>query len=104
VDYIFLYKSVAVQHKLKYLELPAKINLSDPLLNDHYSLVETTVRGSKPGETMIMKGQAMVYGLSILRNSPNRKAAEAFVEFLLSEDGGRRILREMGQASVYDNK
>ena len=53
---------------------------------------------------MIMKGQAMVYGLAILRNSPNRKAAEAFVEFLLSEDGGRRILREMGQAPVYDNK
>ena len=104
VDYIFLYKSVAIQHKLKYLELPAKINLSDPLLNDHYSLVETTVRGSKPGETMIMKGQAMVYGLAILRNSPNRKAAEAFVEFLLAEDGGRKILAEMGQAPVYDIK
>ena len=103
VDYIFLYKSVAVQHRLKYLELPAKINLSNPLLNNYYSLVETTVRGSKPGETMVMKGEAMVYGLTILRSAPNKKTAEAFVEFILSEEGGRKILREMGQAPVYDN-
>ena len=103
MDYIFLYKSVAVQHRLKYLELPAKINLSNPLLNNYYSLVETTVRGSKPGETMVMKGEAMVYGLTILRSAPNKKTAEAFVEFILSEEGGRKILREMGQAPVYDN-
>lgn len=102
VDYIFLYKSVAVQHKLKYLELPAKINLSDPLLNDHYGKAEVLVRGAKPGETMVMKGEAMIYGLAIMNNAPNKTVAMAFVEFLLSEEGGRKILREMGQAPVYN--
>ena len=29
-DYMFQYKSVAIQHNLKYIELPDEINLSDP--------------------------------------------------------------------------
>lgn len=102
VDYIFLYKSVAVQHKLKYIQLPAEINLSSPLLNGLYSKVETSVRGSKPGETMVMKGDAMVYSLTILNNAPNKAVAKAFVDYLLSGNGGRKILKEMGQAPVYD--
>ena len=37
IDYMFQYKSVAIQHGLKYIELPREINLSDPSLNDLYS-------------------------------------------------------------------
>lgn len=100
VDYIFLYKSVAVQHKLKYLELGDSVNLSQPLLNSWYSKAEVKVRGSALGDTLLIKGEAMIYGLTILKNAPNRKAAEAFVKFLLSEEGGRKILSEMGQSPV----
>jgi len=102
VDYIFLYKSVAVQHNLRYAQLPESVNLSNPNLNDIYSKVSVQVRGAKPGETMTMNGEAMVYGVTILRNAPNKKTAEAFIEFLLSEEGGRKILSEMGQSPVYD--
>lgn len=102
VDYIFLYKSVAVQHNLRYTQLPESVNLSNPNLNDVYSKVSVQVRGAKPGETMTMNGEAMVYGIAVLRDAPNKKAAEAFIEFLLSEEGGRKILREMGQSPVYD--
>lgn len=102
VDYIFLYKSVAVQHNLRYTQLPESVNLSNPDLNDIYSKVSVQVRGAKPGETMTMSGEAMVYGVTVLRDAPNKKAAEAFIEFLLSEEGGRKILREMGQSPVYD--
>lgn len=100
VDYIFLYRSVAEQHHLKYLALPERINLSNTALNEHYSTVQTTVRGSRPGEKMVMKGEAMIYSVTILNNAPNRPVAEAFLEFLLSENGGRRILERMGQAPV----
>ncbi|MEN6618254.1 MAG: tungstate ABC transporter substrate-binding protein WtpA [Rikenellaceae bacterium] len=100
VDYIFLYKSVAEQHHLKYLALPLKINLGDPSLNQHYSEVQTTVRGSRPGEKLTMKGEAMVYGVTILNNAPNKPVAKAFLDYLLSEDGGRKILKEMGQEPV----
>ncbi|MFA6334727.1 MAG: extracellular solute-binding protein [Bacteroidales bacterium] len=100
VDYIFLYRSVAKQHHLKYLKLPDKINLGNPELNSHYAKVKTTVRGLRPGEKLVMKGEAMVYGVTILNNAPNRKVAETFLEFFLSDDGGRKILKEMGQAPV----
>lgn len=100
VDYIFLYKSVAVQHGLRYIELSDSVNLSNPELNEWYSNAEVKVRGSAPGDTIIIKGEAMVYGVTILKNSPNKRAAEEFVKYLLSEDGGRRILSEMGQSPV----
>lgn len=101
VDYIFLYKSVAIQHGLKFIELGDSVNLSSPDLNSWYSNAEVSVRGAAPGETILVRGEAMVYGVTILNNSPNRRAAEAFVEFLLSEDGGRKILSGMGQSPVF---
>ncbi|GEM_PF-50504 len=97
VDYIFLYKSVAVQHGLKYLELPPEVNLGDPSKEQLYSKVSVTVRGSKPGDKMVMRGQAMVYGASILSGAPNRAAAEAFMNYLTSSQGGGAILLRMGQ-------
>lgn len=100
VDYIFLYKSVAIQHDLKYLELPAKINLGNPLCNDYYSGAEVKVRGSKPGETITIKGEAMVYGITQIKNAPNKTVAEAFMKFVLDENGGRKILKRMGQEPV----
>ena len=50
IDYMFQYKSVAIQHGLKYIELPEEINLSDPSKNNIYSSVSTDVAGSKPGD------------------------------------------------------
>jgi len=102
LDYIFLYKSVAVQHNLRYAQLPESVNLSNPELNDIYSKVSVQVWGAKPGATMTMSGEAMVYGVTVLRNAPNKKTAEAFIEFLLSEEWGRKILREIEQSPVYD--
>ena len=101
VDYIFLYKSVAEQHHLKYLQLPDMINLGNPNCNSQYEKAKTMVRGSKPGEMMEMKGEAMVYGVTLLNNAPNKKVAEAYLEFLLSEKGGRKILKRMGQEPIY---
>jgi molybdate/tungstate transport system substrate-binding protein len=102
VDYIFLYKSVAIQHNLKYLDLPREINMGDPAFNHLYGNATVTVRGSRPSQKMIMRGEAMVYGVTILNSAPNRAAAEAFLEFLLSEKGGKEILRKMGQNPVDD--
>lgn len=100
VDYIFLYKSVAVQHNLKYLNLPQAVNMGDPTLSDFYSRASTEVRGSRPGERILITGEPMVYGVTILKNAPNRRAAEAFIEYLRSEDGGKRVLTQMGQKAL----
>jgi molybdate/tungstate transport system substrate-binding protein len=101
LDYIFIYKSVAVQHNLKFIELGDSVNLSNSALNDWYATSSVEVRGSSPGETLKINGEAMVYGIAILNNAPNKKGAEAFLDFLLSEEGGRKILNQMGQTPVY---
>jgi len=82
------------------MTLPDKINLGNPLHNEHYSTVQVIVRGSRPDEKIVIKGEAMIYSVAILKNAPNKAAAEAFMAFLLSESGGRKILKEMGQDPV----
>ncbi len=110
IDYIFLYRSVAKQHQLKYLILPDSINLKTPKLNSYYKTTSTDILGKEPGTTITQHGQAMVYGLTILKNAPNKNLAIKFIDFVLSADGGRKILEENGQPaiilteSIYHNK
>lgn len=98
IDYIFIYKSVAIQHKLPYLELPDSINLGNPGLKDFYSQVSVEVTGNKPGETFTQVGEPMVYGITIPENCSNLPAAIAFVKFLVTD--GQEIMQKMGQTSI----
>ncbi len=100
IDYIFLYRSVAVQHKLKYLVLPDAINLKSATFAQQYAAVKVEINGSKPGEKQTMTGEPMIYSFTILRNAPNRAAAIAFAEFLLSKNNGQAIMIRNGQPSV----
>ncbi len=100
IDYIFLYRSVAVQHNLKFITLPDQVNLKSSEFEDLYNNVSTNINGKKPGETYEQVGEPMVYGVTILNNAPNRKLALAFVEFLLTSDKGMAIMAKLGQPSV----
>lgn len=104
IDYIFIYRSIAEQHKLKYIILPDEINLKKSELNSLYNTVEVEVNGKKPGEKIVQKGEAMVYGLSILKNSQNIKVAKVFVEFMLNENKGMKTLIQLGQPSVIPSQ
>jgi molybdate/tungstate transport system substrate-binding protein len=96
IDYMFQYKSVAIQHGLKYIVLPKEINLSDPSKNDIYSSVSTEVAGSKPGLKMKVTGDFINYSITILDNAPKKEEAVKFMEFLLSPEG-LNIFRKNGQ-------
>ena len=48
IDYIYLYRSVAEQHQLKYLILPDSINLKNPELKKYYSTVSIEINGKNP--------------------------------------------------------
>lgn len=97
VDYLFLYKSVAKQHGLKFIPLPDSINLGNPLLTEHYRQVSVTVRGTAPGDSITFYGEPMIYALTIPHQAPNKKLAEQFLEFVLHPDKGMRIMYECGQ-------
>jgi molybdate/tungstate transport system substrate-binding protein len=100
VDYIFLYKSVAIQHQLKYIVLPDDINLKNPAMAQTYATVSTEINGKEPGKKDVIKGEPMIYGVTMLRDAPNKKVAIAFLQFLLEKDKGMKIMEKNGQPSV----
>jgi molybdate/tungstate transport system substrate-binding protein len=100
IDYIFLYRSVAIQHKLKYLVLPDEINLKSMGFAAQYATTSTEINGKEPGKKETVKGEPMVYGVTMLRDAPNKPAAIAFLQFLLSKEKGMKIMERNGQPSV----
>ena len=100
IDYIFIYRSIAQQHHLKYVILPDSINLKSPELSNYYSRATVSISGKTPGETSLKKGETMVYGITIPKQAPNKEAAEKFIEFLLSKNKGMKIVEKNGQPSI----
>ncbi|MBE0674304.1 MAG: tungstate ABC transporter substrate-binding protein WtpA [Bacteroidales bacterium] len=99
VDYVFQYRSVAVQHGLLYINLPPSINLGSTLFSEKYQEVSQDVVGSKPGEKISIQGDYIMYGITILKEAPNREAAERFLAFLAGKRGSE-ILAGTGQNPI----
>ena len=97
MDYAWEYLSVAVQHGLKYIQLDDHINLGNYKYDAFYNQAEVQVTGKKPGTFKIKKGKSCTYGVTMVKNCANPEAAEAFLAYLLSPEGGLKILKEMGQ-------
>lgn len=100
IDFLFIYRSVAEQHGLRWLALPDEINLKKAEMTERYRSVSVTISGTAPGTTMSQAGEPMIYGVTIPRNAPNPRAAMAFLDFLLDKDRGLAILEENGQPGV----
>jgi molybdate/tungstate transport system substrate-binding protein len=99
IDYMFIYKSVATQHKLKFLNLNDTVNLGKPELDAVYQQVSVQIQGSKPGDTLNIKASPMTYGICELNDAPNPEAAKAFMELLRSKTG-IEIMERNGQNSL----
>jgi molybdate/tungstate transport system substrate-binding protein len=97
MDYAWEYLSVAVQHELKYLLLDDHINLGNYKFDDFYAQAKVKVTGKKPGTWITRQGQSCTYGITLVKEAPNREGAVAFMAYLLSPEGGLKVLQEMGQ-------
>jgi molybdate/tungstate transport system substrate-binding protein len=97
MDFAWEYLSVAVQHKLKYVKLPNEINLGDHRLDHFYKQAKVEVTGDKPGATITRVGSSCTYGLTIVKSAPNQDLAISFLQYMMSPDGGLKILEESGQ-------
>jgi len=102
IDYLFIYRSVALQHHLKFITLPQEINLGNKDFAINYASANLEVKGKKPGEKMTQTGEAMIYGFTVPLNAPNRKAAEAFAAFLLDPQNGLKIMEKNGQPPIIN--
>jgi len=98
-DYMFQYKSVAIQHNLKYIELPDYINLGNPSLNDYYHSVSLDVKGNSPDSKIRVFGDYINYSLSVLTDAVSKSEAIDFVSLILSSEG-QEIIRKCGQDPI----
>lgn len=100
IDCFIIYRSVAVQHQLAFIELPLEVNLSLPAYDSLYSLACANIAANRPGETRQVCGEAIVYGLSIPKNAQNPILAQKFASFVLNKDNGLKIMAENGQPPI----
>lgn len=89
IDYLAIYRSDALQHHLKLLNLPAKINLSDPTYASFYA---EGIAHTKNGD---LTGKPIVYAITIVATSTKKAVAEKYVAFLLGPEG-RKVMSDNG--------
>jgi len=94
LDCAFEYESVARQHGLRYVCLPAAINLSDPRRRDEYRRVAVKLDARRFASVRpVFRGDVIRYAFTIPANAPDPALARAFAVFLLGSDA-QRIMRE----------
>ena len=103
-DYLYIYKSVAAQHGLKYITLPQQVSLKSKKFIKFYKQAIFKITGKKPGTWITKKGSAMVYGITVVQNKAkglprNKEGAVKFVNFVLSPEG-QAIMKKNGQGVI----
>jgi molybdate/tungstate transport system substrate-binding protein len=90
IDYLAIYKSSALESRLKYIALPPQINLSDPALAADYAKV--TIHAGSLGA---LTAKPIIYGLTVPSNAPDAALGQKFIAFVLSP-AGQAIMRSNG--------
>jgi len=99
IDYLPIYRSVAMQHGLKTVRLPDEMNLRSSAHEDLYATAIVEVTGKNPGETITRKGAPIVYSITIPKNAPSRDLAVRYLDLLLSKKG-QAIMDRNGQSPI----
>jgi molybdate/tungstate transport system substrate-binding protein len=81
IDYLAIYRSDALQHHLKYVNLPAKINLSNPAYAASYK------KGVAHTKNGTLTGKPIVYAMTLVKGAKHADAAKKFVAFVLGPQG-----------------
>ena len=92
LDCAFEYESVARQHGLRYVQLPAAIDLGEAAHRADYRRVEVKLASRRfASVTPVFRGDLIRYAFTIPADAPDAALAAEFVGFLLGP-AGRRIL------------
>lgn len=93
IDYLAIYRSDALQHHLRHLDLPPRIDLSNPAYG---SLYATVVAHTKNGA---IAGAPIVYAATVVENAPHPDWARKYVALLLGPQG-QRVMKANGFAGL----
>lgn len=96
VDYIFIYRSLAHQHGLLFLDLPDSLNLSDPGLEAYYQTAVVNLSPRIGPDTLRFLGSPILYGAAVPENAPNAPLARQYLRFLLDPNRGLGIFKQAG--------
>lgn len=97
LDYIWEYRSVAVQSGLRFIELPEEIDLSSADFAGDYAAVRVEAR--KGAGTTLHPGTPIVYGVTVPKNAEHADIGLAFVKMLIGE-AGQEIFERAGQPPI----
>lgn len=97
VDFAFLYKSVALQNGLDFVDLPAQVSLSEPTYAELYAQVSLRVGGDRSGSVMEVSGGLIRYGICLV--SQDNPWAVRFLDYVLSTEA-QSLYRELGYQSI----
>ena len=101
IDYLFIYRSVAQQHKHNYIELPPQLHLGDPEHEDFYESVNYYIDANIPGNKAEITGSPIMYSFTIPIGSGNPYLAQKFLKFVIDPDKGGKILEKNGMKPQY---
>ena len=98
VDYAFVYRAHAIDHKLPFTPLPKEINLGDPALAAAYGQIDSPFPDFHGG-TETLRGTYIAFGITIPKNARSPQLAQEFVRLVLSKTG-QDILRRSDFAPI----
>lgn len=87
LDYAWFYESMARAAKLRYVELPAQLDLGSPAFATDYATASVRVMGTSIRDTATMTGAPIQYAFSVPTQARHRELGERFAVFLLSAEG-----------------
>ncbi len=96
VDYAIVYKNIAAQQAssgVKYMPLPGELALNNTTYAPQYKGI-TLIQDSDSANTTqrtLVKLSAIVYGITVLNNAPDKTLATQYVQLLLSPQGTQII-------------
>ena len=94
LDYFFLYESSAKQAGYRYITLPEQIDFSSLQYSDYYQQASINLTGKTPGSSILVKGQPIIYGLTMVQNAPHPRESLLFLKFLLTN--GQAFFKDAG--------
>lgn len=101
IDYAFVYRSSAEDHRLKVTRLDERYNLGSTAHAGAYARASLHLRVGS-GQKVKLQGGPITYGLAVPSDAPNPRAAKAFIELLRSPEGRRIFSRHGFRAALAD--
>lgn len=92
LDYIWTYQNLAENDHLEFVNLPDETDLGNPADSALYAKASVRVLGKRPGDSLTMRGAAIVFAFSIPVDAEHPDLAQRFLEYAMSADG-RRVMR-----------